>query len=350
MLCIVFFCLMIRRPPRSTLSSSSAASDVYKRQTQDDAIRNFFSTKTQSIFPSSTLIIFGLTYFVLAVLTYGVVFPSGLFIPCILIGASYGRLTGTFVLDRIHTQSETGIDEATYALLGAASCLGGAMRMTVSLVVILVELTNNVSYLPLLMMVLLVAKGVGDLFGKGIYDRHVDLKGMPFLGEQPVHSTRHLRAHDVMSKQVCQFAAVEKIGTILATLHNTLHNGFPVYANSPDDPQAGALIGTVLRAQLLVLLQGRNFQCTPTPDDARYELDMSDVKAMEISPKSVEDIELTSEEQRMYLDLTPYVNSSPYAVPESCSLSKAYDLFRSLGLLPLVVFLHFYNVTFLLPL
>eukprot|EP00658_Telonema_sp_P-2_P053917 TRINITY_DN42691_c0_g1_i1.p1 TRINITY_DN42691_c0_g1~~TRINITY_DN42691_c0_g1_i1.p1 ORF type:complete len:187 (-),score=31.50 TRINITY_DN42691_c0_g1_i1:55-615(-) len=29
--CIVFF-LMIRRPPRSTLSSSSAASDVYKRQ------------------------------------------------------------------------------------------------------------------------------------------------------------------------------------------------------------------------------------------------------------------------------------------------------------------------------
>eukprot|EP00658_Telonema_sp_P-2_P064418 TRINITY_DN5339_c0_g1_i2.p1 TRINITY_DN5339_c0_g1~~TRINITY_DN5339_c0_g1_i2.p1 ORF type:complete len:158 (-),score=49.52 TRINITY_DN5339_c0_g1_i2:76-549(-) len=29
---------MIRRPPRSTLSSSSAASDVYKRQTLDNAI------------------------------------------------------------------------------------------------------------------------------------------------------------------------------------------------------------------------------------------------------------------------------------------------------------------------
>ena len=28
----VFFCLMIRRPPRSTLDRSSAASDVYKRQ------------------------------------------------------------------------------------------------------------------------------------------------------------------------------------------------------------------------------------------------------------------------------------------------------------------------------
>ena len=31
-----FFFLMIRRPPRSTQSRSSAASDVYKRQTQAD--------------------------------------------------------------------------------------------------------------------------------------------------------------------------------------------------------------------------------------------------------------------------------------------------------------------------
>ena len=31
---ILFFFLMIRRPPRSTLDRSSAASDVYKRQVQ----------------------------------------------------------------------------------------------------------------------------------------------------------------------------------------------------------------------------------------------------------------------------------------------------------------------------
>ena len=33
----LFFFLMIRRPPRSTLDRSSAASDVYKRQHQDGA-------------------------------------------------------------------------------------------------------------------------------------------------------------------------------------------------------------------------------------------------------------------------------------------------------------------------
>eukprot|EP00825_Cyclidium_porcatum_P050871 TRINITY_DN9183_c0_g1_i2.p1 TRINITY_DN9183_c0_g1~~TRINITY_DN9183_c0_g1_i2.p1 ORF type:complete len:261 (-),score=63.03 TRINITY_DN9183_c0_g1_i2:125-907(-) len=39
-MCIFFFFLMIRRPPRSTHCISSAASDVYKRQVQDTATKN----------------------------------------------------------------------------------------------------------------------------------------------------------------------------------------------------------------------------------------------------------------------------------------------------------------------
>ena len=50
------------------------------------------------------------------------------------------------------------IDEGTYALLGAASLLGGSMRMTVCTCVMLLELTNNLALLPLMMLVLLVAK------------------------------------------------------------------------------------------------------------------------------------------------------------------------------------------------
>lgn len=57
------------------------------------------------------------------------------------------------------------IDEGTYALLGAASFLGGAMRVPVSLCVILLELTNNLNLLPLMMLVLLTAKAVGDATG-----------------------------------------------------------------------------------------------------------------------------------------------------------------------------------------
>lgn len=47
---------------------------------------------------------------------------------------------------------------ARYALLGAASFLGGSMRITVSICVIMVEITNNLKFLPLIMLVLLISK------------------------------------------------------------------------------------------------------------------------------------------------------------------------------------------------
>lgn len=60
------------------------------------------------------------------------------------------------------THPEYKIDEGTYALLGAASFLGGSMRTIVCGCVMLLELSDNLALLPLLMAVLLVAKAVGD--------------------------------------------------------------------------------------------------------------------------------------------------------------------------------------------
>ena len=62
---------------------------------------------------------------------------------------------GIFVAD---LQRHRTIDEGTYALLGAASFLGGSMRLTMSACVMLLELTNNLALLPLIMVVLLVSK------------------------------------------------------------------------------------------------------------------------------------------------------------------------------------------------
>lgn len=126
---------------------------------QDDAIRALFSSKTKAEYSVGTLLTFVVVFYLLAVLTYGVSVPTGLFVPSILCGAAYGRLVGVFVAD-LHPS--INIDEGTYALLGAASFLGGCMRMTVCTCVMLLELTNNLTLLPLVMLVLLVAKVRGQ--------------------------------------------------------------------------------------------------------------------------------------------------------------------------------------------
>ena len=50
-------------------------------------------------------------------------------------------------------QNESCIMPGLYAMVGAAACLGGVTRMTVSLVVIMFELTGGLSYvIPIMVM------------------------------------------------------------------------------------------------------------------------------------------------------------------------------------------------------
>ena len=63
------------------------------------------------------------------------------------------------------------ITPGTYALLGAAAALSGVMRLTVTVVVIMFELTDTLTYVVPVMLAVLVAKTVADAVEpKGIYD------------------------------------------------------------------------------------------------------------------------------------------------------------------------------------
>jgi len=229
------------------------------------------------------------------------------------------------------------------------------MRMTISLCIIIVELSNNIAFLPLLMITMLVAKSVGDLFNEGIYDTHVKLKFMPFLEQQPESMMRHLVAHDVMAKEVVEFGSVERVGYIMEALQKTQHNGFPVvlrrqvYAeNSPTQDAATShgttFSGGILRSQLLVLLQQRHFTSTPEAPQTEEEMEkmygyaqMDFSKVPTSTGMTVDDIHLTEDEEQMFVNLLPFVNPNPYVVQEQTSLGKVHALFRGLGLRHLFV-------------
>lgn len=69
-----------------------------------------------------------------------------------------------------------------YAIVGAAAVMGGTTRVTISLVVIMFELTGGLSYVLPFMVAVMVAKWVADALGEAsIYDRYIRLKQYPYL-------------------------------------------------------------------------------------------------------------------------------------------------------------------------
>ncbi|XP_031276562.1 chloride channel protein CLC-d isoform X2 [Pistacia vera] len=302
--------------------------------TQDDAIRNLFSAKTIHEYTAQSLLTFLVMFYTLAVVTFGTAVPAGQFVPGIMIGSTYGRLVGMFA---VNFYKKLNIEEGTYALLGAASFLGGSMRMTVSLCVIMVEITNNLKFLPLIMLVLLISKAVGDAFNEGIYEEQARLKGIPLLESRPKYQMRTMTAKEACGTQkVVSFPRVVKVADVISILRSNNHNGFPVI----DHTRSGEtlVIGLVLRSHLLVVLQSKvDFQHSPLPCDPmvgpKHRHNFSEF-AKPVSSKglSINDIHLSSDDMEMYIDLAPFLNPSPYVVPEDMSLTKVYNLFRQLGL------------------
>ncbi|XP_043806511.1 putative chloride channel-like protein CLC-g isoform X2 [Manihot esculenta] len=301
--------------------------------TNDDAIKNLFSRNTDAEFQYSSILIFFITCFFLSIFSYGIVAPAGLFVPVIVTGASYGRFIGMIF------SSKSSLNHGLYAVLGAASFLGGSMRMTVSLCVIILELTNNLLLLPLIMLVLLVSKTVADAFNCNIYDLIMKAKGFPYLETHAEPYMRQLTVADVVTGPLQLFHGIEKVGNIVHVLQTTRHNGFPVI-DEPPLSDCQVLYGLILRAHLIELLKKKIFSSSPVPmgPDALEQFSAGDfAKRGSGNGDKIEDIQITEEEMEMFLDLHPFTNASPYTVVETMSLAKARMLFREVGLRHLLV-------------
>ncbi|KAH7518890.1 chloride channel protein CLC-b [Ziziphus jujuba] len=306
--------------------------------TNDDAVRNIFSTNTPSEYNPFSLLIFFALYCILGLFTFGIAVPSGLFLPIILMGSAYGRLLG------IAMRSYTNIDQGLYAVLGAASLMAGSMRMTVSLCVIFLELTNNLLLLPITMIVLLIAKTVGDSFNPSIYEIILHLKGLPFLDANPEPWMRNLTVGELADAKppVVTLCGVEKVAHVVDVLRNTTHNAFPVVDGGVVPPVglaegATELHGLILRAHLVQVLKKKWFLREKRRTE-EWEV-KEKFTSMDLAEREgkIEEVAVTSDEMEMYIDLQPLTNTTPFTVVESMSVAKAMVLFRQVGLRHLLI-------------
>jgi len=248
----------------------------------------------------------------------------GLFVPSLFIGALYGRLIGKVLSPIIP------IDVGTYSLIGAASTNAGISRMTISLTVMLVEATGNLYYSLPIMLVIMCAKWVGDWFNKGIYDMAIEAKHIPFLEDKPPKQMEHLQIHTIMSKSLYTLNPVETLGRIWAVLKESAHSGYPVAVLADPNYYSSEkrCVGLMLRNQLLCLLVRRNSSESEMNNWLHYYprfLNLKDIPA------------LSAAEEEKVIDLRPFMHLSFYAVQQAYSISRAYRLFRTMGLRHLII-------------
>ena len=186
------------------------------------------------------------------------------------IGAITGRILGilfeTFVYYRPNfflfvmecsTADEQCVAPGFYAVIGACAFLGGVTRMTVSLVVIMVELTGGLSYSVPLMCAALVSKLVGDaLVGDGIYDAHIKLNNYPYL-DVKAEFTDQTTAVDVLEnkREKHELIVLPRDGLTLGELNNIIRthhfNGYPVVASLDEM----SIVGFVIRRDLELIFE-----------------------------------------------------------------------------------------------
>ena len=120
--------------------------------------------------------------------------------------------------------------------LGSVSFFAGVTRLTMSLTVIMVEITNDIHQLLLIMITIMVAKWTGDLLSHPLYHALLEFKCIPFLSPEPlimrndgsVLNLDLFTAQDSMTqpvKTVNIFASVHSISKLLL---GCTHGGFPV--------------------------------------------------------------------------------------------------------------------------
>jgi chloride channel 3/4/5 len=136
----------------------------------------------------------------LVIVSYGCKVPAGIFVPSMAIGALFGRFVG-IIVQAMEESSSSGyfatcpadpevpcITPGTYAFLGAAAALSGIMNITITVVVIMFELTGALRYVLPTMIVVGMTKIINDRWGKGgIADQAITANGYPFLDDKEEH-------------------------------------------------------------------------------------------------------------------------------------------------------------------
>lgn len=268
----------------------------------------------------------------LTTLTFGVRVPAGLFIPSMTIGACAGRVIGSLTksaadahpdwyIFRECTTTSVCVRPSIYALVGASSTLAGVTQVSVSLVVIMFELTGGLGHLLPTMIGILAAKMVCTVSGQeGIYDMHINLKRYPYL------DTKQHVSHTVPARIIMRppRTVIPEIGVRLGFLRQLLEDypyyGFPIVRREGDM----ILTGNIVRRELEQAI-------SRAEEDSRVSNDTLVSFKGEFDVTDKENIQKISANDEIVLNFAGFRDRYLCQVNPETPISDVYDCFSALG-------------------
>jgi CIC family chloride channel protein len=182
-------------------------------------------------------------HFFLTVLAYSSGAPGGLFAPALVMGYALGYLVGTAEM-----VIAGGDSSATFALAGMGAFFTGVVRVPVTAIVIVFEMTADFNLVLPLMIGCAISYVVGEsVFRGSIYQHLLEAAGIKLDEENPDRDfLSKLKASDVMQSKVETLNSDLSLKDTIEFMSQSRHRGFPVVE---DDK----LIGIVTQSDLAKL-------------------------------------------------------------------------------------------------
>jgi len=219
-------------------------------------IKHWRDPYSDSIFVSLTIYI--IATFFLSILASTLPVPSGVLIPTFKIGAAFGRLVG----EAMHVWFPEGVrygDQISYILPGGYATVGaaafsGAVTHTISISVIVFELTGQITHAVPVLVAVLISNAIASFLQPSCYDSIILIKKLPYLPDIIPSSSG---AYNIFVESF-MLSDVKYIwyGMSYAELRDVLRQGkklkgFPLV----DNPEHMVLLGSIRRQELIAAIE-----------------------------------------------------------------------------------------------
>ncbi|CAI4043863.1 hypothetical protein SKDZ_10G2400 [Saccharomyces kudriavzevii ZP591] len=262
----------------------------------------------------------------LVVVSYGARIPAGIFVPSMAVGATFGRAVSLLVERFI--SGPAVITPGAYAFLGAAATLSGITNLTLTVVVIMFELTGAFMYIIPVMIVVAITRIILSTSGisGGIADQMIMVNGFPYLeDEQEDEILEKYTAEQVMSSKLITINETIYLSELESFLYDSASDfsvhGFPITRDEDKFEKEKKCIGYVLKRHLTskVMMQSVNSAKAQT--------------TLVYFNKTNDDLG----HRENCIGFKDIMNSSPITVKPQVPMSLLFRMFKELGCKTIIV-------------